>query len=475
MTLVLGVDSSTQSCTVQVRDAGTGELLATGRAPHPPTFPPRSEQAPVEWWSALTAAVRAANAPRVSGVGIAGQQHGLVVTDAEGSPLRPAKLWNDTESAPQARRLLQQRPAKDWVELVGSAPVASITLSKVAWLAEHEPGTLSAARRLLLPHDWLVLQASGVAATDRGDASGTGYWSAEGWRPDLLEEVAPRDDWASLLPTVIGPDEAAGHVLPRAADALGARADAVVSAGTGDNMASALGLGVAVGDVVLSLGTSGVVSAVTPHRVRDAGGSVACFADATGRWLPLLCTLNAMKVTDVVARLLGVDVRELDELALRGRSDGLTLLPYLDGERTPDRPEATGELVGLRTDATREQLARAAYEGVVCSLLEGLDTLAATGVDVSGRLLLTGGGARSRAYAQFVADLSGRPVHLMDDPDSVARGACVQAAAVLRGETVEQVSAEWAPTADRVVDPAGPADITDDVRARHRALRDRSG
>ncbi|MBK9180410.1 MAG: xylulokinase [Acidimicrobiales bacterium] len=478
MPLVCGVDSSTQSTKVELRDADTGVLVATGRAPHPATTPPRSEQHPAAWWGALGAAVAGCRrAADVAAVAVAGQQHGLVVTDAAGVPLRPAKLWNDTESAPQAEVLVAGLggPAR-WAALCGSVPVASFTVTKLAWLRQHEPEVLARAAWVLLPHDWLTRQLCGAAVTDRGDASGTGYWSPASGRylAEVLALVDPEVDWRPRLPEVLGPVDVAGAVGAAAAAAVGLRAGVLVGPGTGDNMAAALGVALQPGDVVVSIGTSGTVYAVSPTPTADGGGAVAGFADATGRFLPLVCTLNATKVTDAAARLLGVDLAGLDALARAGDpgAGGLVLLPYLDGERTPNRPGATGVLAGLRSDVTREQLARAAVEGVVCGLLDGLDALRAAGVDTGGRLVLVGGGSRSAAYPQILGDLAGRAVTVAAGAEHVAAGACVQAAAVLHGRPPEEVAVAWGLGHGPLVEPGPGAAAGPEVRAAYGALRD---
>ncbi|HYA67202.1 MAG TPA: FGGY family carbohydrate kinase, partial [Acidimicrobiales bacterium] len=371
MTLVVGVDSSTTACKVQVRDLETGAVQASGRAPHPTTTPPKSEQDPRAWEEAFRNAYAQAR-PDTDPVALAcaAQQHGLVVTGPDGAPLRAAKLWNDTESSADAEALLVALPggARSWVRACGSVPVPSFTITKLHWLQRCEPDVLRRTAAVLLPHDWLTSRLTGRRTTDRGDASGTGYWSPrqERYRPDLLELVAPDLPWEALLPDVLAPDGVAGEW-----PATGA----MVAPGTGDNMAAALGLGLQPGDLVLSLGTSGTAYTVSDQPAEDPTGTVAGFADATGRFLPLVCTLNATRVTDAVAGLLGVGHDRFDQLALEAPpgARGLVLVPHLDGERTPNRPDATGTLRGLRTDVTPAFLARAAVEGVVCNLLEGAD------------------------------------------------------------------------------------------------------
>jgi xylulokinase len=474
--LVLGIDSSTQSTKVELRDADDGRLVGSGRAPHPSTTPPRSEQDPARWWAALGEA--AASLPRVeiAAVSVAAQQMGLVALDAALRPVRPAKLWNDTESAPQADRLVAQLGADAWARACGSVPVASFTITKLAWLRERDPESYARLARACVPHDWLTLRLTGRLVTDRGDASGTGWWSpGDGaYRADLLALVDPSREWIAALPEVLGPTEVAGAPLASAARELGLTfaGGALVAAGTGDNMAAALGVGLEPGDVVLSLGTSGTVFARSDRPTADATGAVGGYADATGHFLPLACTLNATKVTDTFARLLSMerDAFEAAALSEPAGSGGVVVVPYLDGERTPNRPTATGALSGLRSDARPAQVARAAYEGVVCGLLEALDALATAGVDTTGRLCLVGGGARSAAYRRIVADLAARPVHVPHDGELVARGACMQAAAVLHRKPFQEVAAAWKVRDADVVAPGGAADARTvrDAYARRR-------
>ena len=462
MPLVVGVDSSTSACKVQVRDVDTGDVVASGRAAHPPTSPPRSEQHPAAWEHAFHAACAEAALPATqtpSVISIAAQQHGLVVLGDDGDVLRPAKLWNDTESAPDTGILLDALPGgpSGWAAACGSVPLPSFTIAKLHWLHRCEPETFRRVAYVLLPHDWLTFRLTGRRTTDRGDASGTGYWSPREarYRDDLLRLVSDDIDWGAALPEVLAPDATAGEWRG---------AGITVAAGTGDNMAAALGLGLRAGDLALSLGTSGTAFTVSTEATADPTGTVAGFADATGRYLPLVCTMNATRVTDAVARLLGVDQAQFDALALEAPAGagGLVLVPYLDGERTPNKPDATGVLTGLRSDVTPAQLARAAVEGVVCNLLAGADAL---GTDMAhGTVFLVGGAARSPAYRRVVADLTGRPVRVPLENELVAAGAAVQAAAVHHARDVDQVAEAWGLGRGETVEPDGGVD--------HAAIRD---
>ncbi len=472
--LIAGIDSSTQSTKVELREVNTGAVAAVGRAAHPPADPPRSEQDPRAWWQALVEALGQCDphVREVAAVSVAGQQHGLVVLDCDGEPVRPAKLWNDTTSAPQAAELVEQLGAEAWATACGSVPVASFTVTKLAWLAQDEPGAVERIARIGLPHDYLTGRLTGEHVTDRGDASGTGWYdTADGrYRADLLELVGGRSgsEWLETLPEVRAFDAAAGRVTASAAAATGLPEGIPVGAGTGDNMAAALGMGLRPGDIAVSLGTSGTAYSVSGAPTHDATGAVAGFCDAAGGYLPLVCTLNATRVTDAAARWLGLDRGQFAAAALSAPAGagGAVMVPYLDGERTPNLPGATGSLYGLGFSTSPADLARASHEGVVCALLEGVDALAAVGAPVGGRLHLVGGGARSPAYRQVAADCWGAPVRVPDAEEAVATGACVQAAQHV-GLSLSGAAEAWGLGAGDDVEPARGADPAA-VRAAYR-------
>lgn len=431
MTLVAGVDSSTQSCKVVIRDAATGQLVREGRASHPEG----TEVHPEEWWRALESAIEQAGGfDDVSAVSVAGQQHGMVVLDEDGQVVRPALLWNDTRSGQAASDLISELGAQTWADAVGTVPVASITATKLRWLTENEPENAVRVAAVALPHDWLTWRLAGYGgpevrggldalATDRSDASGTGYWSPaeEAYRFDLLEHAFGR---RLTVPRIIAPSGNSGVV----SETFGGRA--ILGAGAGDNAGGAFGLGARPGDVIVSVGTSGTVFAVTPTPAADASGTVAGFADASGVYLPLIATLNASRIMDATARILGVDHAGLADLALgvEPGADGLALVPYFEGERTPNKPDASGSLHGMRlANSTPGHLARAAYEGVLCGLADGMDALISQGVSVE-RVYLIGGGAQSPALQQIAPTIFGRPVIVPPPGEYVADGAARQAA-----------------------------------------------
>ena len=460
--LVAGVDSSTQSTKVELRDLESGALVARAQAPHPPTNPPVSEQDPNARWDALVDCFFQLGDHRseVTAISVAGQQHGLVLVDEAGQVIRPAKLWNDTTSSTQADALVASVGPAVWAQGCGAVPVASFTITKLAWVLEHEPELADRVARVMLPHDYLTWRLTGAHVTDRGDASGTGWYDPtdDRYNEALLARVAAPAEWIDRLPEVLGPSDAAGDIAAEAAAALGLGDAVIVGPGTGDNMGAALGLGIGPGDAVMSLGTSGTVYGVSHNGTHDTSGAVAGFADAAGRFLPLVCTLNATKVTDTVAAWLGTDAPGLADLAMAAtaRADGPVLVPYFDGERTPNLPDATGTFAGLRNDTTREDLALAAHDGVVCGLLDGLDALTDAGLERTGRLLLIGGGARSAAYRQRVATLAEIPVVVPDDDETVATGAAAQAAVVRSGRSFAEIAESWHLGTGTVVDPGAP-------------------
>jgi xylulokinase len=416
-------------------------VVASGRAAHEVTGTGGARETdPEVWWKALAVALEESGAAaEVAAISVAGQQHGLVALDGEGRPVRPAILWNDTRSAVEARELTEALggPA-EWAERVGLVPVPSFTATRWAWFRRHEPEHAAAARSVRLPHDFVTERLCGRAATDRGDASGTAWWSTrdEGYVDDVLQLIELD---AGFLPDVLGPREAAGEVGRSAAQELGLPEGAIVGPGTGDNMGAALGLGARPGEPVVSLGTSGTAYAVMERRAADPSGTVAGFADASGRFLPLAATLNATLAVDRVAAWLG-----LDREAAAERTD-VVVLPYLDGERTPNLPRAAGMVAGLRHATTREEILLAAYEGAAASLVEAIDLLGeqGSGLDPDAAILLVGGGARGAVWQRTVARLSGRPVQVPDAEELVALGAAAQAAACLSGGAPEEVARRW--------------------------------
>ena len=428
--IIAGVDSSTQSVKVVIRDAHTGELLRQGRAPHPEG----TEVDPIHWKSALDTALKdAGGLDDVAAISIAGQQHGMVALDADGETIRPALLWNDTRSAQAAKDLNHEEGGDAQIaRKVGSVLVASFTASKLRWMADNEPTNAARVSSVALPHDWLSWQVQGgkdfsKLFTDRSDASGTGYFdpSTSHYREDIVR-LALRADLELTLPRIVAPNAFGGTTT----------SGIPIAAGAGDNAGAALGIQAEPGDVVVSLGTSGTAFAVSDTPTHDESGAVAGFADATGRYLPLVCTLNAARIMDAATRILGKTHDEVGALALSAQpgAHGLTLLPYFEGERTPNRPDATGVFAGMNlNNSNPADIARAMIEGMLAGLADAVDSLIALGVSVN-RILLIGGAAKNPAIPTIASALFGREVLVPPAGEYVADGAAKQAAWALLGQ-----------------------------------------
>lgn len=459
--LIAGVDSSTQSVKVVIRDAHTGQLVREGRASHPDG----TEVDPAHWLTAIHTAFKdAGGLDDVEAISIAGQQHGMVALDSDGEVIRPALLWNDTRSSKEADDLNHEVGGDEEIaRKVGSKLVASFTASKVRWMADHEPHNASRVASIALPHDWLSWQLQGgkdlsKLFTDRSDASGTGYFdpSTSHYREDIVR-LALRHDQELRLPTIIEPAKFGGTTV----------SGIPIAAGAGDNAGAALGLQAQPGDVIVSLGTSGTAFAVSETPTHDPSGAVAGFADATGRYLPLVCTLNAARILDAACRILGKNHDEVGQLALAAQSGahGLTLLPYFEGERTPNRPTATGVFAGMNlNNSNQEDIARAMVEGMLAGLADAVDALVALGVGVN-RILLIGGAAKNPAVPVIASALFGREVLVPPAGEYVANGAAKQAAWALLGEM---------PTWDLGAVTHHSAVATPDVMQRYKELKNKT-
>ncbi len=430
MALIAGVDSSTQSVKVVVRDAESGALIREGRAAHPDG----TEVDPQNWWLALQEAfLQAGGLGDVAAISVGGQQHGLVALDNKGEVLRPALLWNDTRSAGAAEDLNREAGGNQaMADATGSVLVASFTASKVRWMADHEPVLAAHIGAIALPHDWLSWKLQGAKDfsqlfTDRSDASGTGYFDpvTSTYRRDLLT-LALKSEREIYLPRIVASNEFGGST-PQGVK---------IGAGAGDNAGAAFGVQAQPGDVIVSLGTSGTAFSVSTTPTHEATGTVAGFADLTGNYLPLVCTLNAARILDAAARILGVTFDRLSELALTAPAgaNGLTLLPYFEGERTPNRPDATGVFAGMNlSNSNPENIARAMIEGMLAGLADAVDALVQQGVAIN-RIFLVGGAAKNPAVGAIASALFGREVIIPPAGEYVADGAARQAAWALLGE-----------------------------------------
>jgi xylulokinase len=456
-THVLGLDSSTQSTKALLVDAETGEVEESRTSAHPAgtAVDPRA------WLEACDEATSGL-LERADAVSVAGQQHGMVALDEAGEPVFDALLWNDTRSAAQATDLIKEMGGgAACAETLGSVLVASFTATKLRWLRDNHPDVAARVAQVLLPHDYISWHLAGRAIepfTDRGDASGTGYFQTPvgEWRPDLLEQALGR---AARLPRLVEP----GTIAAESGRGL------VIAGGTGDNMAAALGLDLRPGDVAVSIGTSGVASAISTTPIADPTGGVTCFADARTGFLPLVTTINAARILDLQGQFLGVDHDELATLALASTAgaNGVTILPYYGGERTPNRPDARAVWSGLTDRTTRSDLARAAIEALLCSLADAVDVLRDALGTTGGRILLTGGAARNVAVRRLAPTILGQPIHIPTNAQYVALGAARQAAWALASSAEPPV---WSSYDIAVVE----GDVTPHVREKYGELRESS-
>ncbi len=438
----LGIDCGTQSTKALLLDADSGAELSVGRADHDLISRPDGtrEQDP-RWWTAATVtavreALMAVSRVEVAGIGVSGQQHGLVVLAHDDQPLRPAKLWNDTTTAPECARLTARMGGLAAVHgATGNVFLSGYTAPKIEWLRFHEPATSARARRLCLPPDYVNLWLTGEFATEPGDASGTAYFDVSGRRyaQSVLSALDDARDWDATLPPIQASLSVIGRLRSDAADSLGLQPGIPVSAGGGDNMCAAIGIGAVVpGPVVVSLGTSGTAFGYSGAPAIDPLHEAAAFCDSSGGWLPLACTLNCALPLEWARRLLGVDHERFDRMAaaVAPGAGGLTFIPYMDGERTPDRPDASGEILGLRVHHGPAEVARAVLEGVTAGLAYALRALSRTGV-TAGSVLLVGGGSQSSVWGQLCADWFHVQVSRPRVSEAAARGAALQVASVV--------------------------------------------
>ncbi|GAA2441349.1 FGGY family carbohydrate kinase [Streptomyces macrosporus] len=485
MGIVAGLDSSSEYTRIVVCDTDTGAVIRQGYAPHPvpsgtdggdgaegAATGRRTEIDPQAWLLSLGEAAAGGLLEGVQAIGVSAQQHGLVPLDETGTPVRPALVGNDKRAQTAAADLIDALGGRAaWAQAVGIVPQAAQPVAKLRWLARQEPHAAQRVAEVLQPHDWLVWQLLGRPArrtTDRGDASGTGYWSAatESWRPDLAELALGRP---VRLPEVIGPAEAAGQTPE----------GLLISAGTGETMAAAFGLGVGIGDAVVSLGASGSVFSVHHQAPAEPTGMITSLADATGMHLPVVYTLNAVRALRGTADLLGTDLEGLSALALKSTpgSYGLVLLPYLEGERTPDLPHTAGTLSGLRRESMKpEHLARAAFEGMLCGLADALDVLRGRGVAVD-RVFLLGPAAELPAVQAIAPALLGAQVVVPQPADYTALGAARQAAwalGVAQGTLSPQQPPLWPAPAGQVFEPGEELAVGQAVRQQYVTVREQT-
>ena len=442
MALYLGIDCGTQGTKALVLDAASGQVLGAGGAPHRLISGPNGhrEQQPADWLSAFEQATRQAldeagiSGQNIAGIGVSGQQHGLVLLDAQGQVLRPAKLWCDTESVAENQRLLDYLGGEQGsLARLGVAIAPGYTVSKLLWTKEQHPAIYARIAHILLPHDYLNFWLTGRYCSEYGDASGTGYFNVRTreWDHDLLRHIDPSGRLNEALPTLIEANQNLGTLRTDVAQRLGLNPQAQVASGGGDNMMGAIGTGnISPGAITMSLGTSGTLYAFAEQAQVSPQAAVATFCSSSGGWLPLICTMNLTNATGAIQHLLELDLASFGTLVTQAPigAEGVLMLPFLNGERVPALPHANASLSGLTTDnLTRANLCRAVLEGVCFGLRYGLDLLRDSGMQ-SREIRLIGGAAKSSVWRQIVADIMATPLVCPQHTEAAALGGAIQAA-----------------------------------------------
>lgn len=455
--VVLGVDTSTQSCTVVARSVDDGSVLQIGKAPHPVTHPPVSEQHPDDWWKAFKSCLTQIDLTNVCGISVAGQGHGLVGIDEKNQIIKPAKLWNDTTSDVQSEKIINNLGAKYWSDKIGTLPLASFTVTKLLWLQENENENYQKLKKVMLPHDYFNYKFTGDASTDRSEASGTGFMDTKSntFDRNILKNIGLENVDNFEFSKILLPDESAGYLTEEIKNELGISNEVVVGTGANDNPGSALAYGaINEGDLVISFGTSGTAFAPFSKSVHDESGTIYGMAHTVSGHIPLICTLNSAKVTDLFAKLLDVSLTEFGELALKGSSSANRpiLIPWIDGERTPNRPNERASISQIDNKFSREDLARAAFEGVIFGIVSALEKFHEFNIPIK-KLIVTGGGANSPAYLQLLSDVMEMPVYVANVKDAAATGIAIQAAALIKNQPVRDLVKEWAPESILFTEP----------------------
>ena len=439
--LFLGIDSGTQGTKAVAFSPGQGKIIAEASVAHHiiENNAGRREQDPKWWIDACTKVLhevlqgKGVVRERIRAIGVSGQQHGFVPLDGRGEVIRPAKLWCDTETTPQCDEITEKVGGWDKViELIGNSVAAGFTASKILWMKQHEPENYDHLETILLPHDYINYWLTGEKKSEFGDASGTAYFDVRtrSWSTAILEAIDDSGKLAHCLPELIPSDTPVGTIRSRIAERFQLSPNVLVSSGGGDNMMAAIGTGnVSPGIITMSLGTSGTIYSFTNHPVVDPNGELAAFCSSSGGWLPLVCTMNVTVATELTRAALGLNLKDLNEKASSAPigSEGIILLPYFNGERTPPLPNARASFFGLTSaNYTPENFCRASMEGATLGLRYGLEVLIEQGIEPT-EIRLVGGGSKSRLWRQMVADIFDRPVICPKSDEAGAMGAALQA------------------------------------------------
>lgn len=486
----IGIDSGTQSTKAILLDATMGAVVATASQSYEliEGLPAgHKEQHPSEWLDATRNTIKAVleksgiERAQVKGIGVSGQQHGFVPLDANDEVIRPAKLWCDTATSAECEEIIGKLGGLEaTIAAVGNGVPAGFTASKILWLKNHEPENYARLAAVLLPHDYLNFWLTGQKTMECGDASGTALLDVRTrtWSEAALNAIDPRVK--EMLPALIASDDIAGTLRPELAAEFGLSASVIVSSGGGDNMMGAIGTGnVAAGAVTVSLGTSGTIYACSSHPVVDPQGEIAAFCDSTGKWLPLVCTMNVTVATEMVRERFSLSHAQLSAAVAStpAGNDGLMLIPFFEGERTPNVPDGTGVYFGLREQTfSVGHFARAAMEGTTLGLNYGLNRMRELGI-APREIRATGGGAKSAEWRQILADVFNAEVVCTQSEEGAAMGAAVQALWAYRKQQgtpvgIEELCAQYValdeatrakPDADRVKRYAQMQNVHDQI------------
>lgn len=452
--LFIGIDSGTQGTKALIYSESDNSVIAEAYSGYPLLENERGgrEQHPKTWLNACRKVIKkvcsdsAVDASNIRAIGVSGQQHGMVVLDAQGEVIRPAKLWCDTETTAECELLTRNIGGEAAVVAeTGNHIAAGFTASKLLWLKDHEPENYDRLDTVLLPHDYINFWLTGEKVAEYGDASGTAYFNvrSRGWSEKVLLSIDNSGKLEACLPKLIRSDEPCGVVKNELAEELGLPKGVIVSSGGGDNMMAAIGTGnVTNGVVTASLGTSGTIYGYSDTPVIDSSGELAAFCSSSGGWLPLVCTMNVTVATELTRSLFGYSIEEMEDKVNQSSpgSEGLLLLPYFQGERTPPLPEATATLAGISSiNYTPANISRAAMEGATFGLRYGLEVMKRNSIDPS-EIRLVGGGAKSAIWRQMVADIFNCQVVTLKNEEAGALGGALQAVWCWKKEQGEKVN-----------------------------------
>lgn len=439
--MYIGLDCGTQGTKAIVVDSQQKKVIAVGYAAHEiiENSEGRREQQPQWWTAALVSAFHEAiklakiEPHLIKGIGVSGQQHGLVMLDENDQPLYNAKLWCDTETVAENAEFIQLLGGNEQAfAQLGIMPQTGYTASKIVWFRKYYPEQYQRIAKIMLPHDYLNYWLTGHFCMEYGDASGTGYFDVANrqWDLDAFRLLAPELDPQKVLAPLVSAEQKIGTIRPEIAKLLGLSPQVIVSTGGGDNMMGAIGTGnIKQGIATMSLGTSGTLYAYTDTPLSDLPMEIANFCSSTGGWLPLVCVMNMTSANKNVMDLLQIDVKKFNEFIQQSSigAEGITILPFFNGERVPPLPQAKASILGLdAANFTQANLCRAMMEAASFTLRYGLDLFRQSGLSTS-QIRLIGGGAKSAVWRQMIADIMNTEVVCLKEEEAAALGGAIQA------------------------------------------------